>query len=119
MFLVLIWHNPLLHVFIHQSSKQQPKGVHCTANNAVAFLVTIRVHACLHFEVFSVSTHKNGTTPYTQYCVMFICNCDSSQYPKIDVCQVHFSVSFLQGELEVNCSLSIYKDNPISQKINL
>ena len=26
--------------------------------------------------------HKYGTSPYTQYCVMFTCNCDSSQYPK-------------------------------------
>ena len=37
----------------------------------------------------------------SQYCVMFTCNCDSSQYPKIDVCQVHVSVSFLQGKRPV------------------
>ena len=46
-------------------------------------LVTNRVHARLHFEVFNVSMHRYGTTPYTQYCVMFTRNCNSSQYPKI------------------------------------
>ena len=54
------------------------------------------MHVCFHFGIFSVSAHKHSATPYTQYYVhMFTCNCDSPWCPIIDV---HFSISFLQGE---------------------
>ena len=87
-----------------QSSKvNNRKGIHCTANNTVVLILSNPCNqSCTCMFAFGVSMHKYyGTTPYTQYSVIFTCNCDSSQYPKIDVCQVHFSVSLLHSERPV------------------